>query len=374
MNRKRLEQLFSNYIAKFEYINSPEINETYKWAVVEQYRSSFNLEAPDLASMLYKVLKISSNLIDSTYQQPFYGLVSYAKEEPETVRDMFRALFADDGGDLSVRQGKICAFIQSSEELKEKYAPGSWRYTNDQRSVMAYLFFHSPEDNFLYKPTQAHEFADCVNFLDDWGSGANFKLDVYYRMCNELIAAMESVPALIQTHMSRYENTEEQLYLDPAYHVLAFDMIYSSQIYNLYDGIQYSRPKGAEKKLYRERIEKAATLEKAYEQVYADVDRLEELRSVILSRLQPGAGIIHKVYGLGTIISLDGASVSIQFPTQTEPKKFLLLPSLGGGFLTTGTEDDLMIQANAKLLQMETSLDQRLKNAEAALGPYLQYL
>ena len=374
MNKMRLNQLFSNYIEKFEYINNPDNNETYKWAAVEQYRESFNLEAPDLSGMLYEAWKASENLIDSANQQPFYALVSYAKEEPETVRKMFRDLFAEDGGNLAERQAKIIAFIQSSEELKEKYAPGSWRYTNDQRSVMAYLFFHDPEHNYLYKATQAHEFADCVEFLDDWGAGANFKLDVYYRMCDELVAAIKEFPALIQTHMSRYEDAEEQLYEDPSYHVLAFDMIYSSQVYNLYDGIQYSHPKGVEKKLYRERIEKAATLKEAYEQARADFEHLEEVRAVLLSHLQAGASLIHKIYGVGTIVSTDGSSVTIQYPTQPEPKKFMLLPSLGGGFLKTGTEDDFLIQANAKLLQMDGKLGGRLKSAEAALEPYLQYL
>ena len=100
MNKMRLNQLFSNYIEKFEYINNPDNNETYKWAAVEQYRESFNLEAPDLPGMLYEAWKASENLIDSANQQPFYALVSYAKEEPETVRKMFRDLFADDGENL----------------------------------------------------------------------------------------------------------------------------------------------------------------------------------------------------------------------------------------------------------------------------------
>jgi len=374
MNKTRLSQLFNNYIEKFEYINNPDFNETYKWAVVEQYRESFNLDAPDLSAMLYEVWKISENLIDSANQQPFYALVTYAKEEPETVRNMFRELFADDGGDLSLRQAKIYAFIQKSEELKAKYAPGSWRYTNDQRSVMAYLFFHDPEHNYLYKSTQAHEFADCVDFLDDWGSGANFKLDVYYRMCDELVTTMKEFPALIQTHMSRYEDAKEQLYEDSGLHVLAFDIIYSSQVYNLYDGIQYSHPKGKDKKLYRERVEKALSLKEAYEQARADFERLEELRATILSHLQVGSSLIHKVYGKGKIVSLDGPSVSVQFQTQPEPKKFILISSLGSGFLKTGTDDDLLIQANAKLLQMEESLERRLKSAKSALEPYLQYL
>ena len=151
-------------------------------------------------------------------------------------------------------------------------------------------------------------------------------------------------------------------------------MIYSSQVYNLYDGIQYSHPKGADKKLYRERLEKATALKEAYEQARADFERLEKIRATIISHLQIGSSIIHKVYGDGTIVSLDGSSVSVQFPTQPEPKKFMLISSLGGGFLKTGTDDDLLIQANAKLLQMGGSLEQRLKIAEATLEPYQQYL
>lgn len=131
--------------------------------------------------------------------------------------------------------------------------------------------------------------------------GANFKLDVYYRMCDELVTAMKEFPVLIQTHMSRYEDAKDQLYEDSGLHVLAFDMIYSSQVYNLYDGIQYSHPKGADKKLYRERVEKALALKEAYEQARADFERLEELRVTILSHLRVGSSIIHKVYGKGKV-------------------------------------------------------------------------
>ena len=106
--------------------------------------------------------------------------------------------------------------------------------------------------------------------------------------------------------------------------------------------------KGTEKKLYHERMEKAAALKEAYEQARADFECLEEIRAVILSHLQAGSNIIHKVYGVGTIVSMKGQAISIQFPAQAEPKKFMLLPSLGGGFLRLGTEDDLIVQSNAR--------------------------
>lgn len=373
MNRSRLRQLFANYIGKFEYINSPELNETYKWAIVQQYQDVFNLDAPDLAGMLAEVCKISSNLVDST-TQPFYALTIYAREEPETVRGMFRDLFADDGGDLEVRQQKILAFIAKTEELKEKYAPGSWRYTNDQKSVMAYIFFHDPESNYLYKATQAHEFADCAEFLDDWGSGADFKLDVYYRMCDELVEAMRSDHALLETNKSRYEDTEEDLYDDPSLHLLAFDMIYSSQIYHLYNGIEYTHPKTAEKKLYRERVEKAAELKAAYEQALADYQDMEDIRSMILNRLHAGNLVTHKTYGQGKVVVIDGQYITVQFPKMDTPKKFLLLPSFGGGFLKMNTEEDEVFRNNAKLLHSESSIARRLSSAEEAFAQYQQYV
>lgn len=374
MNASRLQQLFAHYIDKFEYINNPELNENYKWEIVKQYQEIFNLDAPDLAGMLTEAWRITSNLIDSQFQQPFYALIAYAREEPETVRTMFRDLFADDDGNLKIRQQKISAFIAKSEELKEKYAPGSWRYTNDQRSVMSYLFFHDPEANYLFKSTEAHEFADCVEFLEDWGAGENFKLDIYYRMCDELVEAMRQSPALMATNASRYENEEKDLYDDPNLHLLAFDMIYSSQVYHLYDGISYSHPNSAEKKLYRERIEKAGQLKDAYDQARADYEKVERIRQLVLEHLHVGDTVSHKSFGQGEVAAIDGQNVAIQFPGQPAQKKFMLLPSLGGGFISLGTPDDQIIKENAKLLQMDTALCRRLKSAEDALLPYQQYL
>lgn len=75
MNTSRLQQLFAHYIDKFEYINNPELNENYKWEIVKQYQDIFNLDAPDLAGMLTEAWRITSNLIDSQFQQPI--LCSY---------------------------------------------------------------------------------------------------------------------------------------------------------------------------------------------------------------------------------------------------------------------------------------------------------
>ena len=49
-----------------------------------------------------------------------------------------------------------------------------------------YLSFISPDDNFMFKSTEARAFANDCEFGEDIGSGQTFRLDVYYRMCREL--------------------------------------------------------------------------------------------------------------------------------------------------------------------------------------------
>lgn len=112
MNKNQLHAMFKNYIDNFEWVKEHE--EYYKWQVCYQYKILMDeaLSAPtdQFAEALYKVKDCSRNIIDS-YTQPFYGLVKYAQEEPETVRKMFEDLYANDNGDLDVQMAKIKAFL-----------------------------------------------------------------------------------------------------------------------------------------------------------------------------------------------------------------------------------------------------------------------
>ena len=107
MNKRHLDSVIGKYIEKFAWLNEKDgHNESYKWIAVKNFQSTFDIDATDFHSMLLKACKATENLIDSN-QQPFRGLCKYAEYEPETVREMFKVLFTDDGGDLVIRQGKI---------------------------------------------------------------------------------------------------------------------------------------------------------------------------------------------------------------------------------------------------------------------------
>jgi len=378
MNKERLQLLISNYIKNFSTFNSPvkgESNETYKWIAVQRFQEHFDINAETFAEMLYQVWRDSDTMIDNAHQQPFYALVDYARKEPETVRQMFVDLYAADNDDLAIRQRKIDAFVAKSEQLKEKYYPQSWRYTNDQRSTMAYLFLNDPENNYLYKATQAHEFADCVEFYDDWGSGTNFKLPVYYRMCNELVAEIKKCPKLLETNQSRYEVEKETLYPDNSLHILAFDLIYASQVYGLYDGITYSHPNTAAKKLYLERVEKAKQCKEQYDTLIAQQEKLTELLKIAKDAVPTGTSVIHKSYGQGTVSEFSGQYISVKFAQMNQLKKFAVLSSVANGFikLSTSVLYDGLIEY-ADLIKNEANIVSRIKSAEAEMQKYQEYM
>ena len=88
----------------------------------------------DFAEALYKVKERSKNIIDS-YTQPFYGLVEFARREPETVQQMFMDLYSDDGGDIKIQMELIRNFFDQSAELLDKYFSDSYLYKQNSHSV-----------------------------------------------------------------------------------------------------------------------------------------------------------------------------------------------------------------------------------------------
>ncbi len=157
MNTKNLQEIFERYIDRFEFLNEEPQIEYYKWQICEQYpkllKEAFETEDDAFAEALCEVKKCTRNIIDS-YTQPFNGLVEFAKREPASVRKLLLDLYADDGGDLKVQMEKIADFFVRSNQLLDKYFPGSFLYKNNSHSVSALLFLNDPDHHYMYKATQ----------------------------------------------------------------------------------------------------------------------------------------------------------------------------------------------------------------------------
>lgn len=95
---------------------------TFYIFILQQTDEALEADVDDFADALYKVKECSKNIIDS-YTQPFYGLVKFAREEPETVQQMFMDLYSDDGGNVKKQMELIQNFFIQSNELLEKILP-----------------------------------------------------------------------------------------------------------------------------------------------------------------------------------------------------------------------------------------------------------
>ena len=374
MNRNSLNQIFTAYINKFQYLNEPPQSEGYKWRSVVQFKEVFDLDAVDFAAMLKKAKQVTYNIIDS-YNQPFGGLVKLAEKEPETVREMFRDLLKDDGGDLSIRQEKITTFLRACDTLVDKYYPGSFLYKNDQRSAMAYLFFNDPDNHYLYKATEATYLSDCVGFYDDWGAMSAFKLDIYHRFCDELIAEIRATPELVATNNSRYETATKLLHPDANLHILVFDIIYCSHTYNLYSGLSFEKVTTAERKLYQENKAKAQEMLAAVQKAECDMVLLQEAQQYFNGLITSNVPVIHKAFGELEVVSLKGEYLSVRIKKTGETKTFVLLNSIANGFLKVAADDfeEKVAQYKAVMLR-ERDIASNLSSANKAFEPYKKYL
>ena len=378
MNKANLQQIFSHYLEKFEYITDKNSNdENYKWFICKKFRKLMDealaTESDLFAAALYKAKAVTENLIDS-YTQPFAGLVEFAKHEPETVREMFLNLYSDDKGDIHTQEDLIADFFDKSNELLEKYTPGSYRYKQNSHSVSAYLFLYDPDNHYMYKASQSCIFADCIQYYDDWGTGDNIKLDIYYRMCDWLVEQIFACKELLATDKSRFELPESaEMFEDEKKHLLAFDIIYACSVYDLFDGISFDRPKMKEKNLIIERKLKAQRMLDNYQNALEKHDKLNEALSSIEKALLPGTPMVHKTFGTGELVSYSNGVVEVSF--QTERKKLGLAVVLSMGLVKiTDTKVEAEVMQYIPYLKDKDAIINALTRAEKEVESYKEYL
>ena len=370
MNKTNLDLLISNYIENFDFINNEANAEYYKWEAVKHFQDNWDIDAPDFAAMFKEAVKESYNLINNRIVQPTNGIVKLAEipELTETVRQMFRDLLADDGGDIDKRQDKIHAFLEKADELLDAHFKGSWKYAQDMRAVIFYLSFLEPEKNYMFKATQAREFMYCIEYGNDFGSGDTFSLKKYYEMCDELVAAIKDTPELVELHQNRLTDT---MWEHDDYHILAYDIIYSAIVYNLYNNISIVKPSRGQSNTHsheqaiRERKE---ALNSQLDTISARLNELLQQRASFDDFSAKGLKVSHKMYGAGVVVTHNGNSLSIQFGNQV--KKFQMPQGFSNGYLKTESLEMMemfteigRIEAEIeKVKQQQSSIQRRLSS------------
>ncbi|MCD8347119.1 MAG: hypothetical protein LUD16_04025 [Lachnospiraceae bacterium] len=209
MNNENLSSVFEQYINRFDDLNALDSHdEGYKWRVESHFVKYWDIDADDFASMFKTAMEEvgKTNLIDNKSVHPIGGIRMLLKQDSEVefVRQCFRELFSDDGGDLVARQGRILSFMDKINSRIKNYESGSWKYPQKINDVIYYLNLWRPWENYIFKSTEATNWANCIEFGDDFGSGADFSLEKYYHMCDELLDAVQSNEAIMKLHAERF--------------------------------------------------------------------------------------------------------------------------------------------------------------------------
>lgn len=374
MNPQKFRELAEHYIDAFEMTNNTEHMEYYKWQMAKIFRPAMEkalaASDEDLPNLLNDVKKKTYNVIDS-YIQPFKGLSEFARKEPATVRSMFRDLFAVAEADVKAKTDAIFRFMDRSHELRDKYYPDSHLFSDDLHSVTAYLFLYDPDHNYMYKAEQCRIFADCVEFYDDWGSGSDTKLDIYFRMCDECIAVVNDCPDLLATAASRFDIDSEGMHPDAAKHILLFDMIYCSSTYNLFNGIHIVTPKSKERQLMQERKEKALELKLQLDEAYQRAAELEKVQGLLFETFIAGKTVQHKAFGTGKIASVSEGRIVVAFDKVGE-KDLGINMSVANGLVSVDGLD--ISEEQISLLKEEGKIRSAVSYAEKAFAQYADYL
>ena len=377
MNNHHLQQIIDHYITRFAELNGPGNEEYYKWQIVQRFQpmmdEALTATDADFPDKLYAVKKLTSNLIDS-YTQPFNGLVEFSKKEPTTVREMFVELFKAAKVDVVTKQAVVHSFLDQSHRLRDKYFPDSYLFKDDLHSVTAYLFLYDPDHNYLYKATHCRDFADCIEFYDDWGAGDNTRLDVFYRMCDTALAAITENEALMATDASRYEIDPGNMHPDTEKHILLFDLIFCCSTYSLFDGISFVVPKSSERQLMMERKEKAEELAQTLETAKQKLSELDKAKAFVASVFKPGTVIRHRSFGVGTISEVNNTTFTAQFPSVGDKSLGLTMCVANAIIAVEDTETQAKLNGYRDILKQEQRIRDAVDIAEKAFLPYAEFL
>lgn len=320
MNRNQLNNLVEQYIERFEELNEKPNYEGYKWITFQKFADAWDINRPDFKGMFdaaFKELK-SNNLLQSGQFQPISGITDLLNHENEIeyVREAFRELFTEDDGNILAREKRIYKFVEKINQKTLEYDPDTKFRKQNLRSALFYLNLWKPNDNFIYKATEAERFAEAIEFSDDFGQGASFNLVKYYKMCNEVLEALVKNKELLECHDDRLEKLEIEF--DDELHILVYDLMYCSaaDAYNFYSKLIIRKSKPAERK------------------VLAELDKLEKYKEEVLAKIRArenlnlkypdvtGEKAIHKKFGEGIVEKCEADTLTISFECGMKELKY----------------------------------------------------
>ena len=323
MNIATLDKLIDRYEANLDMLYGDKHDELFKWRALKTFqREWFSEKHTDFLTRFNAATKDFSIFIDNSRMHPRNGIVKLYEKEPQQVEHLFLdVLFAEDHGDLAVRQNHMDVFLDEMEKLREKYYPANWSFKQDRHSASTFLAMYAPSENYVYKYSEAETMAVYGEYGFDIGAGADFDLSRYYGMCDEIVERLKQHESLLNRHFAKLD---DNCYADESLHLLAFDVMYCCRTYGFYRGLTHIAKKDSIKQAKEAEMQKeaAALLQQKVDTLVDQIEDLELALPDVSDISLLNVEVTSKAYGTGTVIAHEGNTIKVQFADTT--KTFIL--------------------------------------------------
>jgi hypothetical protein len=213
----KIQEVTALYKADFARINEQEL---YKWIAVKHFQGNWDIDAQDFSAMLNRAFEKRENLIGSAYYFPYKVLAEFAKQEPETVRNLFKRLY-DESWPLKER---IVEFQQAFEPFVKRQAEqfSNWKQSfQDLHAISVYLAFHDPDKYYIFKSSIYKKFSKYLGYKPKYD-----RKEQYANYTDFLDVVREAIVKDCElTAMSR-NRLSTDCFPDSDYRMLAMDIAY----------------------------------------------------------------------------------------------------------------------------------------------------
>lgn len=346
MNDKVFNEILDNYKEKYASLNEPDgRNEIFKWPAVRCCIDNWDIDAEDFLDMFKRSMRLTQTIIENRYKHPVNGIIYLCEQgKTEQVREEFRKLLSA-VEDVRKRQDHAETFMTNINAMLEEIAPDKWSFEQDRRDPLMYQAFIQPDISYMFKSESARVFSNYVEFGGDIGGGQTFRLDNYYKLCDEVLAAVESDDEiremldekLMEAAKANDMAEDDLLDMPGKLRIAVYDIMYCASSANLYQGMPKPVKKGSKEDKERARNRRIEEIQEQIEKESAELDSV--LKDIPAWPDLAGLELTNLKYGKGKVTEQKDKYLYLDF-VGTE-KTFALPDCISSGFLT-GADGDVM--------------------------------
>ena len=313
MNLNNLHEILNRYDSHMEHLYF-ERGELRKWKATKTWQENWNTDRPFI-ERFKEATKDCGILLDYGKMHIRQGVIKLHGIEPETIEDLFEKTLFKASSNVNEIQNNMDSFIDGYNAVLESYFPKCYFFKIDRYAASNFLSYNNPQLDYMFRYKKAAAMAKYIGFGEEIGTGKLFKLANYYRMCDIIVDAIKEHSSLLERHFSMLS---DDCYRDESLHLLAFDIMYTSEYMGFYSDLII--PDVGKKKIKtvkkEEPIENTALLneiEKLEVELEGVESELEEFDVIPLI----GVNVNSQDYGDGIIVAQNNDKISVKYANKT---------------------------------------------------------